>query len=201
MNINILTGAALITVATFALTQPANASGSHKHSHEPKVKQHMTPKDMSKDGHGHMKNESAGHGHDDGDDHASEAGEPGNPKKPARIILVTMREGDGKMFFTPNNISIRKGEQIRFKIRNAGVLAHEFVIGTHKEIMAHFKVMQKFPDMEHDDPNSIRLKEKKSGDLIWRFTNEGKYEYACLIPGHMEAGMKGTFVVKAAATN
>jgi uncharacterized cupredoxin-like copper-binding protein len=112
-----------------------------------------------------------------------------------------MSEKDGKMLFTPNRIAVQKGEQIRFKIKNIGVLAHEFVIGTGKEIMAHHKQMQRFPDMEHEDPQSIRLKEKHSGELLWRFTREGEFEFACLIPGHMEAGMKGKFIVKAAATN
>ena len=44
------------------------------------------------------------------------AGEPGNPNKQARIVQITMREGDGKMLFIPDRIEIRKGEQIRFVI-------------------------------------------------------------------------------------
>ncbi|MFY9685821.1 MAG: copper resistance protein, partial [Pseudolabrys sp.] len=42
------------------------------------------------------------------------AGEPGNPKKPARVVLITMREGDGKMLFIPDRVEVRRGEQIRF---------------------------------------------------------------------------------------
>lgn len=204
MKITLFTGVALIAVGAFGFAGNTFASGTHAKPHAPKVQKQKDHHDMHNDGHGHMKKAAPGHGHDDHDDddeHASKAGEPGNPKKPARIVLVTMREGDGKMFFTPNNFTIHKGEQIRFKIKNAGVLAHEFVIGEHNEIMAHHKVMQKFPDMEHDDPNSIRLEEKKSGEVLWRFTNVGTFEFACLIPGHMEAGMKGVFTVKTAATN
>jgi uncharacterized cupredoxin-like copper-binding protein len=56
--------------------------------------------------------------------------------------------------------------------------------------------MKKYPDMEHDDPNGIRLEPGKSGELVWRFTKKGEFEYGCLIPGHREAGMTGLIIVK-----
>lgn len=198
MKSTLLTATMLIAAGTFGLTANSFASGTHTTPHAPKAQQHMGPGQMHNDK--HMNSEIPGHPHEDDDDHASKAGEPGNPKKPARIVLLAMREGDGKMFFTPSKFNIRKGEQIRFKIRNAGVLAHELVIGTHDEISKHRKLMQRFPDMEHDDPNSIRLKETQSGEILWKFTRAGKFQFACLIQGHMEAGMKGTFIVKARAT-
>jgi hypothetical protein len=36
------------------------------------------------------------------------AGEPGNPKKPARVIRMSMRDGDGKMSFAPDRITVKK---------------------------------------------------------------------------------------------
>ena len=56
--------------------------------------------------------------------------------------------------------------------------------------------MKKNPDMEHDDPNAKRLSPNNSGELVWKFTKTGKFEFACLIPGHREAGMTGTVIVK-----
>lgn len=132
-----------------------------------------------------------GHGHE-----SYSAGEPGNTKKPARIVLVTMREGDGKMLFIPDRLEIRRGEQIRFKLRNVGELEHEFVLATMAENIKHAKQMAKNPEMEHDDPNARRVKPKKADDIVWRFTKRGTFEYGCLIPGHREAGMIGTIVVK-----
>ena len=132
-----------------------------------------------------------GHGHAE-----FSAGQPGNPKKPARILQVVMRESDGKMMFIPDQIEIKRGEQIRFKVRNNGELGHEFVLATTAENLKHAEEMKKNPDMEHDDPNAIRLDPKKRGELVWRFTKAGKYEYGCLIPGHREAGMTGTIIVK-----
>ena len=124
------------------------------------------------------------------------AGEPGNPKKPSRDVVITMREGDGKMIFNHNYVEVRRGEQIRFILKNAGDLDHEFVLATIKDNDKHAKLMMKYPNMEHDDPNAKRVATKKSGELLWRFTKAGEFEFACLIPGHREAGMHGKVVVK-----
>lgn len=124
------------------------------------------------------------------------AGQPGDPKKPARTVEIEMREADGKMLFVPNRIEVRRGEQIRFVIRNAGELEHEFVLATKEENQKHAEEMRKNPDMEHDDPNMARVASKKAGEIVWRFTKRGTFEFGCLIPGHYEAGMFGTVIVK-----
>lgn len=123
-------------------------------------------------------------------------GEPGNPHRPARVVQVTMRESDGRMTFSPDRITVRRGEQIRFVLRNRGVLDHELVVATLDENLAHAKEMEKFPEMEHDDPNAKRLRPGASGEILWRFTRAGEFDFSCLIPGHREAGMFGTVVVK-----
>jgi uncharacterized cupredoxin-like copper-binding protein len=133
----------------------------------------------------------AGHGHE-----AFAVGEPGNPKKPSRTVLVTMREGDGKMMFVPDRVEIKRGEQIRFRLTNNGELDHEFVLATTAENVKHAEVMKKNPEMEHDDPNARRVKPKQKDEIVWRFTKTGTFEYGCLIPGHREAGMIGTIIVK-----
>ena len=134
----------------------------------------------------------AGHSH--GADLAY--GQPGDPKKPARIVQITMRDSEGKMVFIPNRIDVRKGEQVKFVIRNNGELDHEIVIGTLDENLKHMAEMMKNPDMEHDDPNAKRLAPKQTGDIVWKFTNAGEFDFSCLIPGHREAGMSGTIIVK-----
>jgi len=127
---------------------------------------------------------------------AFSAGEPGNPKKPARVVQVTMRETDGKMLFIPDRIETRKGEQIRFILRNNGLLVHEFVLASVEDNAKHAELMKKFPDMEHDDPNGKNLAPNKTAEIVWRFTKPGEFEFACLIPGHREAGMHGKVIVK-----
>lgn len=133
----------------------------------------------------------AGHGHE-----KFSAGEPGAPKKPARTIAITMQESDGKMLFFPNRVEVRKGEQVKFMIRNSGTLDHEFILATTAENLKHAELMKKYPDMQHDDPNAVRLAPNGTTSLLWKFTKAGTFEFSCLIPGHRESGMLGTVVVK-----
>ncbi|MGO4705268.1 plastocyanin/azurin family copper-binding protein [Microvirga sp. 2MCAF38] len=136
---------------------------------------------------------SAGHAHD-----ADAAyGKPGDPKKAARIVPISMRETDeGKMAYFPDKVEVRKGEQVKFVLKNGGKVDHEFVLDTVENNAKHKIAMQKNPDMEHDDPNAKRLAVSQSGEILWQFTKAGEFEFACLIPGHYESGMKGTIVVK-----
>ena len=133
-----------------------------------------------------------GHGHDND----SAYGKPGDPKKPARVVQIVAREQDGKMLFIPDSVRVRKGEQIRFMLRNNGETDHEFVIGTVEDNLKHMKAMEKNPDMEHDDPNAIRLKPKATGEILWQFTKAGTFDFSCLIPGHRPSGMFGTITVE-----
>jgi uncharacterized cupredoxin-like copper-binding protein len=141
-----------------------------------------------------------GHAHDgqthDGNDAHFSAGVPGDPGKPARTVFVTMLEDGKKMSFKPAVVTVRKGEQIRFVLGNDGVEDHEFVLATKAENRKHGELMKKFPEMEHDDPNAKRLAPYSNGEILWKFTKTGQFEYACLIPGHYEAGMVGRVIVK-----
>jgi uncharacterized cupredoxin-like copper-binding protein len=136
----------------------------------------------------------SGHSHDHGQSFS--AGEPGNPKKPAKVVQVTMGESDGKMLFVPARLEVRKGDQIKFVLRNNGELDHEFVLASTAENLKHAEAMKTHPDMAHQAPNGRQLAAKKTDELVWKFTKPGEFEYACLIPGHREAGMTGKIVVK-----
>ena len=99
------------------------------------------------------------------------------------------------MRFIPASVTARQGETIRFVVKNSGKVKHEFVLGTEKELKEHYEQMKKFPEMEHDDPNAIRLKAGERGEILWTFANAGEFSFACLIPGHYESGMKGALKV------
>jgi uncharacterized cupredoxin-like copper-binding protein len=124
------------------------------------------------------------------------AGDPGDPTKPFRTIEVRMTEGQGTMGYEPNRIQVKKGEQIRFVITNSGELPHEFMLDSFEQNAKHKIEMEKNPEMEHDDPNGTRLDPKKTTAILWKFDKEGTFEFACLIPGHYEAGMHGVVVIK-----
>jgi uncharacterized cupredoxin-like copper-binding protein len=130
-----------------------------------------------------------------GDDEYS-AGEPGDPNQPSRTVDISMREVGAKLMFVPAQIEVRKDEQIKFVLHNDGALDHEFVLATKGENDEHAEMMRKNPDMVHADPNQMRVAPKTTAELVWKFTQPGEFEFACLIPGHREAGMSGTVIVK-----
>ncbi|MDH3219117.1 MAG: hypothetical protein OEO19_06245 [Gammaproteobacteria bacterium] len=51
-------------------------------------------------------------------------------------------------------------------------------------------MMQKMPDMKHNDPNTVSLAPGESTSLTWKFMGKDTVVFACNIPGHFEAGMK-----------
>ena len=107
-----------------------------------------------------------------------------------------MTEKDGKMLFIPSRVEVRRNEQVKFVLRNSGLLEHEFVLATTAENLKHAEEMKANPDMAHEEPNGKEVSPTKQGELLWKFTKAGEFEYACLIPGHREAGMTGIVVVK-----
>lgn len=131
---------------------------------------------------------SGGHGHSDHGSMETPYGKPGLAAKASRTIEVEMSDN---MRFTPSEIQVRKGETIRFVIRNSGQLKHEFSLGTQQELEEHYEQMKKFPDMVHDEPNKVSLEPGQQGEVIWQFTQSGKVDFACLHVGHYEAGMRG----------
>lgn len=117
----------------------------------------------------------------------------GDPKDVKRTIALRMTDN---MRFTPDRIEVKQGETVRLRVRNDGKLLHELVIGTPRELAAHAAQMVKHPNMEHDEPYMTHVAPGKAGEIIWTFNRAGEFEFACLIAGHFQAGMKGTISVR-----
>lgn len=122
---------------------------------------------------------------------ATPFGRPG--VKATRTITLQMNDA---MRFTPDKLSVRRGETIRFVVKNNGRLLHEMVLGTKEELAKHAELMKRFPDMEHDEPNMVHVKPGATGEMLWTFDKPGRFDFACLLPGHFDAGMFGTVVVE-----
>jgi len=120
-------------------------------------------------------------------------GREGDPKRSARTIQVAMAD---TMRFTPDRIEVRRGQTVTFVVRNRGRSMHEFVIGTLPALDEHAHLMKQNPGMEHDEPYMAHVGPGRTQRLHWTFTEAGVYHAGCLIPGHWEAGMKATIVVK-----
>jgi len=135
-------------------------------------------------------------------------GEKGKLSEVNRVIEVKMYDN----FYEPNEIKIKKGETIKFKVYNFGELVHEFNIATKKMHLKHQPEMVKLIEneilladkidkkkmkemakkdqsMSHSHANSVLLEPNEDGEIIWKFNTEVKLEAACNIPGHYETGM------------
>ena len=123
-------------------------------------------------------------------------GKPGDGSSIDRTIELSIRETEsGYMLFEPDAIQIERGSVIRFSIRNTGALDHEFFLGSFDEVAKHQQWMREHPDMQHDSANSVSIPSGQNADLIWEFSDVTNLEFACLIPGHREAGMWGVIIV------
>lgn len=124
---------------------------------------------------------------------ASAIGRPGEAGHVNRTVTLDMRDN---MRFSPQDITVNRGDTVRFVIRNAGKIEHEMVLGSAADLKAHAQAMQGSPGMQHAEDNAVSLAPDRSGQLIWQFTKAGVVDFACLEPGHFEAGMKGRILVR-----
>ena len=142
-------------------------------------------------------------------------GEKGDPNNVDRIINIKMFDN----YYEPNLIKVKKGETIKFIIKNLGDLVHEYNIGTKEMHIKHQPEMQRLVDYEillvdkidkakmkkmskkdhslaHSHSNSVMLEPNKTGEIIWKFTKNLNLQMACNIPGHYESGMYGKIVLE-----
>lgn len=128
--------------------------------------------------------------HAGGDDEAA-IGEPGTT--PTRTVKVEMND---TMRYTPATMTVKKDETVRFVVTNSGKIQHEMVLGTPEMLKEHYEMMKKMPGMQHADANQVTVAPGGTGEIVWHFTKAGQVDFACLQPGHWEAGMKGAISVR-----
>lgn len=108
-------------------------------------------------------------------------GREGDPKRVTRTVKLDMTDA---FQFTPADVTVKRGETVKFVVANSGKVLHDMVLGTTGELRAHAELMKKFPDMEHADANMAHVKPGAMGEIVWQFTKAGEHQFACLIPGH-----------------
>jgi uncharacterized cupredoxin-like copper-binding protein len=165
---------------SFALTTYAAAA----------EKKHMDGEEMK-----HMGSEEMKHD-EEGDDHGSFAfGAPGMAKMASRTIKISMKD----MAYSLAELKVKEGETIRFIITNNDEADHEFTLGPKEMQAEHRMMMEKMMDedmeMKHGDPNAVSIPEGQVKELVWKFGEPAHIEFACNIPGHYEAGMKGEIMI------
>jgi uncharacterized cupredoxin-like copper-binding protein len=120
-------------------------------------------------------------------------GRAGKRAEAKRTVVVEMSDA---FRFTPSTLQFKRGETVRLVFRNTGAQVHEWVIGTPEEIAEHADLMRRFPNMEHDEAHNVHVPAGEERELVWQFNRPGTFAFACLLPGHREAGMHGTTEVR-----
>lgn len=121
-------------------------------------------------------------------------GKPGKLSQVKHTIKIDMTDS---MHFNPARIKIKQGDTIRFLVKNSGKIKHELILGSLKTLKEHGESMKNSPNMAHVEPNMVTVDPGQSSELIWQFTHIGKVHFACLQPGHYDAGMAGAILVTA----
>ena len=142
-------------------------------------------------------------------------GEKGDPNKVDRVIEIEMHDN----YYYPENIDVKKGETIKFIVKNLGNLVHEYNIGTKEMHIKHQREMMKLVENEilmadkidrkkmkemskkdhsmgHSHANSVLLEPNETGEIIWKFSKTISLEMACNMPGHYQIGMVGQINLK-----
>jgi uncharacterized cupredoxin-like copper-binding protein len=111
---------------------------------------------------------------------------PGVPRvgttKVPRIVPITMTDA---LTFDPSTEAAAPGETVAFVLINSGAINHEFQVGPEAGVAAD-KV---------DGKTVVEIPEIDGGHIAestYTFPATGAFAFACHVPGHYEAGMKGT---------
>ena len=81
--------------------------------------------------------------------------------------------------FDPPSITVKAGAPVRLTLSNSGALEHDWVV-----------------DSLEGKKVEADAKPKSSASVEFTPTAARTYEYYCSVPGHRDAGMKGTLVVQ-----
>lgn len=139
----------------------------------------------------------SGHGQgSDGDDSDGGGYAYGSPADPSEADRTVQVDAQDQMRFSPGSLEVESGETVRFVVENVGSVQHSFTLATPAGQDAHEKEMQgmaqeKLADHMKQDSNGIVVQPGETKTLTWTFDEGGPVEFACHIPGHYTAGMKG----------
>ncbi|HXF82848.1 MAG TPA: multicopper oxidase domain-containing protein [bacterium] len=131
---------------------------------------------------------------------------------PAQKLTLTMTDFQ----FAPKAVALKLGTVVELVVVNKGAIQHEFMLYTFPRSMAMNMDMDKYGAentyFKDIGPVEVVYPGKKPAtssrlervmvdpgqSVTIRFTAKkaGTFEFACHIPGHYEAGMKGTLAVK-----
>jgi uncharacterized cupredoxin-like copper-binding protein len=111
----------------------------------------------------------------------------------AREIRIVMSD----LKYSPEQITVKPGERVRFVLVNQGAMEHEIVIGDQAKQDEAEAEMAKGTHHTSNKPGEKTVAAGKTERMEFTFPNQpGSLLYGCHIPGHWTAGMKGTVTIQ-----
>jgi uncharacterized cupredoxin-like copper-binding protein len=97
------------------------------------------------------------------------------PQRQSVATATTIQVRGGEFFFRLSTKSLKKPGKVTFVFKNIGHVQHDFKINGKKTPL---------------------IGPGRTAKLVVTFRKKGKFPYLCTVPGHAQAGMKGTFTVR-----
>ena len=93
---------------------------------------------------------------------------------------------EGEFYVRPQRTTFQVGQPYVFAVGNEGQEVHELVIEPAGADDAPLKAEVNGEERESEAED---IAPGETAELEWTFTEPGRYQFACYIPGHFEAGM------------
>jgi uncharacterized cupredoxin-like copper-binding protein len=97
------------------------------------------------------------------------------PERQSTATATTIQVRGGEFFFRLSTKTLKKPGKVTFVFKNIGHVQHDFKINGKKTPL---------------------IGPGRTAKLVVTFRKKGKFPYLCTVPGHAQAGMKGTFTVR-----
>ncbi len=122
--------------------------------------------------------------------------------------------------YEPSDVTLPAGETVTLTLKNTGTIPHEFMLGTSpqedggygEDLLSELEVEVVGGNGyvteglgDHDDgagpsDHGAMIQVEPGGEITLKLTipsdAAGSYEMGCFLPGHYEAGMKGTVTIE-----
>lgn len=91
--------------------------------------------------------------------------------------------------FQPSELTFKRGETVRFVIRNHDPIDHEFILGDQEVQDRH----ENGTEPEHGSvAGEVSIAAGEEATTTYTFDRRASFIYGCHLPGHYDYGMKGT---------
>ncbi len=107
------------------------------------------------------------------------------------ILTVTIRALD--LRYEPEHVTIPRDQPVRIVLQNDGILAHDISV-EHLEVQ-----IRQRPGEWVTGQVYMHAERGQRLFLVVQASTPGTYDFVCTLPGHAEAGMRGTLTVEGAA--